>query len=163
MNPLIQFKRISLPLFIVSVLACFALSPANAAITTNQSMPFTERLAVLCPGSSTIEFFDISGTVHTLITFTINGNNVSGVLHINAQGATAISETTGLTYRVTSSGSESFKTSMQNGQANMTLVQTINFLSRDSNTILFRFTEHFTFNADGTVTVMFTDISLECH
>ena len=106
---------------------------------------------------------DLAGPLHTLITFTINGNNFSGVFHFQPQGISGTGETTGDKYQATGVTQESFKTSLQNGQANLTFVNNFRIIGQGpGNNFLVHETLHITANADGTLTVFHDDFRADC-
>jgi len=137
--------------------------PAYAAVEVNEATNITLSVFVPCAAGGAGEIVDLSGPLHTLITETINGNNVSGVMHFQPQGISGIGETTGTKYQATGVTGTSFSQSLQNGQANMTFVNRFNIIGAGpGNNFLVRETSHITFNADGTVTVYFDDFTVEC-
>ena len=141
-----------------------SIMPAKAAITVNESIPFFLSVFVPCAAGGAGETVDLSGNLHVLITETINGNNVSGFIHDQPQGVTGTGETTGLMYSGTGVTSTSFKTSLQNGQANTTFINRFNVIGQGpGNNFTVHETAHSTFNADGTVTVNFDNFGIECH
>jgi hypothetical protein len=150
---------------IISAVAALLISimPAKAAIVDNESNPILLSVFVPCAAGGAGEIVDLSGNLHTLITETINGNNVSGVMHFQPQGISGTGETTGLKYQATGVTQTSFKTSLQNGQANMTFVNRFDIIGQGpGNNFTVHETAHITFNADGTVTVFFDNFSVEC-
>ena len=149
-------------MFLAAGLAIF-ITPANGAIVMNESNPIVLSVFVPCAAGGAGETVDLSGNLHTLITETINGNNVSGVMHFQPQGVSGTGETTGLKYQATGVTSTSFKMSLQNGQANMTFVNRFDVIGQGpGNNFTVHETAHITFNADGTITVMFDNFSIEC-
>jgi hypothetical protein len=60
-----------------------------------------------CPSAG--EIVDLIGPLHTLISLTINGNNVSGKFHFEPQGISGLGETTGDKYQATGVTQETFK------------------------------------------------------
>jgi hypothetical protein len=151
---------------IISAVAALLISimPAKAAIVDNESNPILLSVFVPCAAGGAGEIVDLSGNLHTLITETINGNNVSGVMHFQPQGISGTGETTGLKYQATGVTQTSFKMSLQNGQANMTFVNRFDIIGQGpGNNFRVQETAHITFNADGTVTVNFDNFSIECN
>ena len=136
-------------------------APANAAVTVNDSTPVNLSVFVPCAAGGAGEIVDLSGNLHTLISETINGNNVSGVMHFQPQGVSGTGETTGLKYQATGVTSTSFKQSFQNGQATMTFINRFDIVGQGpGNNFSVHETAHITFNADGTVTVSFDNFTI---
>ena len=155
-------KNTATIVFLAAALAIF-ITPANASITVNDSTPLSISVFVPCAAGGAGEIVDLSGNLHTLITETINGNNISGVMHFQPQGVTGTGEITGLKYQGTGVTSTSFKMSLQNGQANMTFVNRFDDIGQGpGNNFTVHETAHVTFNANGTVTVFFDNFSVDC-
>ena len=72
-------------------------------------------------------------------------------------------ETTGLKYQATGITQQSFSSSLQNGQANFTFVNNFRIIGQGpGNNYLVHETMHFTINADGTLTVSFDNLTVDC-
>jgi hypothetical protein len=118
---------------------------------------------VSCAANGAGEIVDLNGPLHTLITSTINGSNVSGRFHFQPQGLTGTGETTGAKYQATGVTQESFKTSLQNGRATLTYVNNFRIVGQgQGNNYLVHETLHFTVNANGTMTVFHDNFSIDC-
>jgi hypothetical protein len=136
---------------------------AHAEVVENDTTNISLQVFVPCAAGGTGEIVDLSGPLHVLITQTINGNNLSGKFHFQPQGIVGIGETTGVTYHATGVTQESFKTSLQNGQANLTFVNNFRIIGNGpGNNLLVHETMHITFNANGTVTVVHDNFSIDC-
>jgi hypothetical protein len=153
---------------IVCVLAVFsvlasAVLPTNAAVQVNDRTDISLTVSIPCAAGGAGEVVDLSGPLHTLITFTINGNKVSGFFHFQPQGISGTGETTGEKYQATGVTQESFDQSMQNGQANMTFINNFRIIGQGpGNNFLVHETLHITINANGTATVFHDNFSIEC-
>src|SRR6516164_4864219 len=153
------------PAAMVCVLAVLAsaILPANAAIEVNDRTDISLSVFIPCAAGGAGEIVDLSGPLHTLLTFTINENNVSGFFHFQPQGISGTGETTGEKYQATGVTQESFKSSLQNGQANLTFVNNFRIIGQGpGNNYLVHETMHITINADGAVTVFHDNISVDC-
>ena len=149
-------------MFLIAALAAF-ITPANAAITVNESNPISLSVFVPCAAGGAGEVVDLSGFVHTLITETINGNNVSVKMQNQPQGVVGIGETTGLKYQGTGVTTDNIKASFQNGQATETFVNRFDIIGQGpGNNLYLQETAHVTLNANGTVTVFFDLPILVC-
>jgi len=137
--------------------------PANAAVQQNDTTEINLSVFIPCAAGGAGETVDLTGPLHTLITFTINGNNVSGFFHFQPQGISGTGETTGAKYQATGVTQESFKNSLQNGQANETFVNNFRIIGQGpGNNFLLHETLHFTINADGAVTVSHDNFGADC-
>jgi hypothetical protein len=147
---------------LVAVLTILVI-PANAAVQENDTTTISLTVFVPCAAGGAGENVDLSGPLHTLISATINGNNVSGYFHFQPQGISGTGESTGDKYNATGVTSESFKTSLQNGQANLTFVNNFRIIGQGpGNNYLVHETLHLTINANGTVTVSHDNFTIDC-
>src|SRR5207247_10687406 len=87
-------KNITIMMFLFAALALFTM-PANAAKQINDMSDINLTVFVPCAAGGAGELVDLSGPLHTLITFSINGNNVSGTAHFQPQGLSGNGETKG--------------------------------------------------------------------
>jgi len=137
---------------------------ANAAVTVNESNDILLSVFVPCAAGGAGEIVDLSGSLHTLITFTINNNNVSGKQHFQPQGISGVGETTGLKYQATGVTQASFTQSLQNGQANQTFINRFDIIGQGpGNNVSVHETAHITINANGDVTVNFDNFGVDCN
>jgi len=136
---------------------------ANAAVEVNNTTDISISVFIPCAAGGAGEVVDLSGPLHTLTSFTINGNNVSGYFHFQPQGISGTGETTGDKYQATGVTQQSFKNSLQNGQANLTFVNNFRIIGQGpGNNYLVHETLHFTINANGTQTVSFDNLTVDC-
>jgi hypothetical protein len=75
----------------MKVLTCLAvlsslIVPVNAAVVVNDKTDISLTVFIPCADGGSGEIVDLSGPLHTLMSFTINGNNVSGYYHVSATG-----------------------------------------------------------------------------
>jgi hypothetical protein len=145
------------------VVLTLSLTPANAAVQINNSTNISLSVFVPCAAGGVGEMVDLSGPLHTLISFTINRNNVSGYVHFQPQGITGTGETTGTKYQATGVTQQSFQSSLQNGQANLTFVNNFRIIGQGpGNNFLVHETLHITINANGVATVFHDNFSVDC-
>jgi hypothetical protein len=139
------------------------IAPANAAVQVNDRTDISLTVFIPCAAGGAGEIVDLSGPLDTLISFTINGNNASGYFHFQPQGISGTGETTGTKYQATGVTKESFKSSLQNGQANFTYVNNFRIIGQGpGNNFLVHETMHLTINANGTATVFHDNFSIDC-
>ena len=155
-----SIRRVTMCL--VAVLTILIVS-ANAAVQVNDTTDISLTVFIPCAAGGAGEIVDLFGPLHTLVSFTINGNNVSGHFHFQPQGISGTGETTGAKYQATGITQQSFKTSLQNGQANLTYVNNFRIIGQGpGNNFLVHETLHITINADGTLTVFHDNFSVDC-
>lgn len=157
--------KTSIPRVMICLVAALTILvvPANAAVQENDTTDISITVFIPCAAGGAGETVDLSGPLHTLISLTINGKNVSGYFHFQPQGISGTGESTGDKYHATGVTSESFKTSLQNGQANMTFINNFRIIGQGpGNNFLVHETFHLTINADGTLTVVHDNFSIDC-
>jgi hypothetical protein len=93
---------------VVSVVTALAIviGPANAMVQVNDRTDINLTVFIPCAAGGAGEIVDLTGPLHTLISFTINGNNVSGFFHFQPQGISGSGVTTGAKYQGTGSTQE---------------------------------------------------------
>lgn len=127
----------------------------------NQTVPFI--VFVPCANGGAGEL--VSGTIdyHTIVTSTINGNNVSGKFHTNPQGSDIVGAVTGDVYNAVGVTQENFKGSLQNGQFTQTFVNNFRIIGQgQASNYLVHQNTHVTINANGDVTVTHDNTSVDC-
>ena len=142
-----------------------AVTPAEAAVVTNTSVPFTGfTVFVPCANGGAGELIvGVGGELHILVTLTVNGNNISGKEHAQPQAGTLVGSTTGDTYHATGVTQNHFKFSGQNGQSSGTFVNNFRLIGPGTgNNLLVHETFHITVNANGDTTVIHDSFSVEC-
>jgi len=148
-------------MLVVLTLAVLAV-PANAAVQVNDTTDINLIVFVPCAAGGAAELVDLSGPLHTLITYTINGNNVSGYFHFQPQGISGSGEATGDKYHATGLTESTFKGSFQHFQYNSTFVNRFDIIGQGpGNNFTIHQTAHITINANGTVTVNFDNFGVE--
>jgi hypothetical protein len=149
-------------IYLVALLAILV-APDNAAVVVNDKTEIFFTFFIPCADGGVGEVVDLSGELHTLISSSINGNNVSGKFHFQPQGISGTGETTGAKYQATGVTQQSFKSSLQNGQTNFTFVNNFRIIGQGpGNNYLVHESLHFTINADGTMTVFHDNFSIDC-
>jgi hypothetical protein len=137
--------------------------PGNAAVQVNDRTDISLTIFIPCAAGGAGEVVDLNGPLDTLITFTINTNNVSGFFHFQPQGISGTGETSSEKYQATGVTQQSFKTSLENGQANLTYVNNFRIIGQGpGNNFLVHETMHVTINANGAITVFHDNFSVEC-
>ena len=153
--------RLTMPFLIVALMMLS--TSANAAVVVNDKTDINLSVFVPCAVGGVGEIIDLSGPLHTLISTTLTGNSVSGYFHFQPQGLSGTGETTGAKYNGTGVTEQSFKSSLQNGQANLTYVNNFRIIGQGAgNNYLVHETLHININADGTLTVFHDNFSIDC-
>jgi hypothetical protein len=147
--------------FVLTIAAAVAAVPAaQPAVIVNESVPFALIAFVPCANDGAGEAVLVEGTLHVLITETVNDNHVSFKAHFQPQGATGTGLTTGDTYRATGLTQEhiSIGPSLTD-----TFINNFRIIGPGpDNNLLVHQTIHLTINANGEVTSMVVNTSVEC-
>jgi len=147
----------------VFAMLAVATVPAHAEVTIDDETDISLIEYIPCAIGGTGEVVDLSGRLHTLISFTINSNNVSGHFHIQPQGISGVGELSGLPYHATGGTEESFKITLKNGQANLTFVNKFRMIGQGpANNFSVHETLRMAVKADGTTTVTHDNYIVEC-
>ena len=148
---------------IIGVLLAVLAAPVQAGVVTNESIDVNVAVFVPCANGGAGEIVDLSGKIHTLITMTINGNNVSGKVQSQPQGVSGVGQDTGDKYQGTGATQSKFKGSLNNGQFEQTFVNNFRVIGQGrGNNLLVHVNLHVTINANGDATATVGNISVEC-
>jgi hypothetical protein len=140
-----------------------SVTAAPAAVTTNDKQTTAFSVFVPCANAGAGESVDGTIDLHTLITSTVNGNNVSGKFHFEPQGGDLVGSVTGDKYQPTGVTQDHFKGSLQNGQFTETFVNNFRIIGQGpGNNFLVHEVFHITINANGDVTVNHDRVSVDC-
>jgi predicted extracellular nuclease len=143
---------------LVSILAILV-APAFASVQVNETTDVVIDVSIPCTGDTV----ELEGPLHVLMTYTANGNNISGKYQFQPHDVKGTDLTTGDKYEATGVTQETFKTSLQNGQAELTFVNNFRIIGQGpGNNYLVHETMHVTFNANGVVTVTHDNLSAQC-
>lgn len=146
-----------------AALALLATAPVQAEVVLNDVVDANFSVFVSCANGGAGEVVQVSGPLHTLIRYTINGTNVSGGGHFQPQGMSGVGLTTGTKYQATGVTQDAFKGSLQNGQLNGTFINNFRFIGQGpNNNFLVHENYHFTINANGIVTSVHDNLSASC-
>jgi len=142
--------------------AVLVAAPANAALEVNIRQPqaFTEFIP--CANNGAGEFVDFTGTLHVLITSTVNDRLVRGKFQVNPQGTSAVGEITGDVYRHSGVFDVHYESVLDAANA-FTLISNHHVIGPGSDN---NYTVHqvmqVVVNADGTMTVEFNKVIVDC-
>jgi hypothetical protein len=153
--------RFAVSLF--TVLAVLAAPAMYGEVTVNESQETMMMVYIPCAANGAGEMVQLSGRLHVLMTFTINGNNVSGKYHFQPQGISGVGMTTGSKYQATGVTQNSFKGSLKNGVYAETYVNNFRIIGQGpGNNFLVHENMRITIDENGVVTVVHDNFSVEC-
>lgn len=141
-------KKLLAVLALIVALTGVAAAAAGAALVTRSTVPSDFTFFDACSG----EDVHIVGEVDFLVTSTVTDNSISGTSH-SVFKATGTGLTSGLTYQETVEFNRAFQTSLQNGEATVTMEGLISVPAPGAGNNLFSpIFAHMTINANGEVT-----------
>ena len=162
---LFRRKTITLTLGITLLTLSFAAVAFSQAlaITTNDFVPFAQINLVPCADGGAGELVLIQGTLHIQQHITINNNRATVKSHFQPQGADGVGLSTGDSYNATGVTQEVDTLPLTNGAAEFTFINNFRLIGQGpNNNLLVHQTVHTTVNADGTVTSVVDNTSVEC-
>lgn len=163
-KPLLRRKTLNVALAL-SILVCLAgSSVAQAlAITTNDFVPFAQLAFVPCADGGAGELVLISGILHLQQHITINGSHATIKTHAQPQGADGVGLTTGDKYSATGVTQEEDGIALQVSASEFTFINNFKIIGQGTdNNLLVHQTIHTTINADGTVTSVVDNTTVDC-
>ena len=163
---LFKRKTITLTLAVTLLILCVAgaaLSQA-LAITVNQFVPFAQAVLVPCANGGAGEIVLVEGTLHLQDHITINGNRANIKTHAQPQGATGVGLTTGDIYNATGVTQEQDSIPNINGAFEFTFVNNFRLIGQGpDNNLQVHQTVHVTIDANGVVTTVIDNTSVDCN
>ena len=144
----------------IAVGTSLAIAPAaQAAVAVNISVPIDLSVVIPCNGDTV----ELTGSLHILISFTINANQVSGKDHFQPQGVSGTDLTTGAKYQGTGVTQDQFSISLIKSRAQVSSVNNFKIIGQGSApSYLVHENAHLTVNANGTVTANVDNLSISC-
>jgi len=144
-------------------LAAVAFSQA-IAITTNDFVPFALVAFVPCANGGAGESVLVQGTLHLQEHITINDNRATVKTYAGPQGATGVGLTTGDTYRAVGNTQETDTIPLTNGAFEFTFVNNFRMIGQGpDNNLQVHQTIHVTIDANGVVTTVIDNTSVDCN
>jgi hypothetical protein len=141
-------KNLLSVLALAAALGCVAATAASAAVVSRSTIHSEFTFFDACSGEDVF----VSGGVDFFTTSTVNDNNISGTMHSVFKG-TGTGLTSGLTYHESVEFNRAFQSSLQNGEATVTLEGLINLVTPGPGNNQFSpIFLHTTINANGDVT-----------
>jgi len=162
------FRRRTIGLTLAILLVALSLAgPAFAqalAITTNDFVPFAQINLVPCANGGAGELVLLQGTLHIQQHITINNNRATIKSHFQPQGADGVGLTTGDSYTAVGVTQEVDTIALTGGATEFTFVNNFRLIGQGpDNNLQVHQLVHVTINANGTVTNVIDNSSVECH
>jgi hypothetical protein len=154
--------RMLLSLVVVCLIVSISALGTASTQTISMKVPLALSEFIPCANQGNGEIVDFSGTLHVVISSTVNGNNVHINELFNPQGAKGVGETTGDVWQATGETRMDLTASVSAFPFETTFVN--NFKLVDGRDGSFRIHEnmHVTVNADGTLTASHDNLTFSC-
>ena len=147
---------------VLAVSAALA-GPARAEVVINQTVDVDIDVFVPCANGGAGELVSLSGPLHILTTFVLNGNQVSGKSHLQPQGISGVGLETGDKYQATGVTQDHFSGSLTNGQFNQSFINNFKIIGEGpGNNFLVHENFHLSINANGEVTTAHDNFYIVC-
>ena len=142
-----------------------AFSQATDVLKNNVIIPFARVIFNPCACDGVGEFIEFTGSIHKMLYIKIDNNGIwHWKFHNHPIGVKGIGLTTGDIYNVNGGMSSITKTTPDMLPINMNYIDKTKIIGPgpDNNYSMY-IHEHMTMNANGEITVEFSDIRIECH
>ena len=142
---------------------CLVSGAARAAVISNTNVPVSLDVFVPCGTDTGGQLVHLEGPLHILLTLTVKDRtHASGKAHYQPQGISGVTAT-GTKYQATGVTQEEFEVNFLNGQATHTYVNNFRIIGQGpGNNFLVHENVHLTFNANGILTAVVDNFSIDC-
>ena len=156
-------RRVLVAMTVVAIGVLSSGLAGQARVITNVSEPLAAIVFVPCANGGAGDFIDLSGNLHILMTFTINANAVSGVVHFQPQDVRGYGEESGDIYEGTGVTRQHFAASLTGGRAETSFVNNFLIVGRGG-AVDYRVhtTSHLVITATGAVAGVIDDVKVGC-
>lgn len=133
------------------------------SFTSSEKIPIELAVFIPCANGGAGEDVLLTGSLHILSSFTINGNIVRGKSHFQPQGISGTGLSTGDKYQATGVTQDDFKGSFINGQFQQSFINNFRIIGQGpGNNYLVHTNFHVTVNANGVLTTVVDNFSADC-
>jgi hypothetical protein len=157
-------KTLRMPLSLVAVFLVVSISALGGASTQTLSMeiPIVLSQSIPCANQGNGEVVDFSGTLHVVISSTVNGNNIHLNTLVDPQGIKGVGETTGDVWQGTGETRTDMTASVSSFPFTNTFVNNFKLINGRDGSFLVHENLHVTVNADGTTTAFQDNFTFTC-
>jgi len=143
--------------------AILKLQGRAVTFNTNDIIPTQILVFIPCANGGAGEDVLLSGNLHALNTFTINNNMVKGSYHFQPQGISGMGSITGDKYQATGETQGDFKGAFINGQYQESSTNNFKIIGQgNGNNYLIHENFHITINANGELTTVIDNFTVDC-
>lgn len=153
-------KILRMPLSLVAV--CLIVSISAFAASLSMEIPLSFSQFIPCANQGNGELVDFSGTLHEVISTTVNRNNIHLNQLFNPQGVKGIGETTGDVWQATGDTRQDINASVNAFPFETTIVNNFRLVDGRDGSFLVHENVHVTIHADGTTTASHDHFTFTC-
>jgi hypothetical protein len=133
------------------------------ADTTSTKIPVELAVVVDCDNDGIGDLVRVSGNLHILFHYTVNGSRVTLTEHFQPMEVRGFGETSGVAYNATGVTRQVTSFPLVGPQTTQTFVNRFHFVGTgDSPSFFLKQTQHLTFNAHGDLTSQVDNFDLTC-
>jgi hypothetical protein len=131
--------------------------------TTSTKIPVELAVFVDCDNDGIGDLVRVSGNLHIVTHYTVNGNRITLKEHFQPMGLKGFGETSGAAYNATGVTQQMTSFSLVGPQTTQTFVNRFHFVGTgDAPSFYLKETRHLTFNAKGELTSQVDNFDLTC-
>jgi hypothetical protein len=153
-------KTLRMPLSLVVV--CLIVSVSALGASLSMEVPLALSVFIPCANQGNGEVVDFSGTLHVVISSTVNGNHIHVNQLVNPQGVKGVGETTGDVWQGTGETRQDLNASVSALPFEATFVDNFKLIDGRGGSFLIHENIHVTVNADGTTTASHDNLTITC-
>ena len=153
-------KTLRMPLSLVVVCLIVSISALGASVSVE--VPLALSQFIPCANQGNGELVDFSGTLHVVISSTVNTNHIHINLLFNPQGVKGVGETTGDVWQGTGETRQELNASVGALPFEITFINNFRLVDGRGGSFLVHENMHVTVNADGTTTASHDNLTFTC-
>lgn len=153
-------KTLRMPLSLVVVCLIVSISALGASVS--MEVPLALSQFIPCANQGNGEVVDFSGTLHVVISSTVNGNHIHVNQLFNPQGVKGVGETTGDVWQGTGETRQDVNASVGALPFEITFINNFRLVDGRGGSFLVHENLHVTINADGTTTASHDNLTFTC-
>lgn len=156
--------NLTLAVTVLTLILAGVVYPQALAITINQFVPFEQVAFVPCANGGAGELVLIEGTLHLQQHITINNNRANIKTLAQPQGADGVGLVSGEQYQATGVTQEQDSIPLVNGAFEFSFINNFRIIGQATdNNLQVHQTVHVTIDANGVVTTVVDNTSIDCN
>jgi len=146
-----------------ALFVALAAAPARAEVTENDRIPVDIDLEIPCANGGAGDVVTLTGDLHVLTTFVVNGNVIRGRFHDQPDGIVGFGSINGERYEAKGVSQGEFKASLRNGQAIVSFINNFRIIGQgQAVNYMVHQNLHLIINANGDTTAVVDGTQVDC-